>query len=609
MTFKTYALIAFVALLGGLTTVSTTDAAPITFGDALRVITIKQGGTGTSTTPAYGKVLVGNGVDYDLVATSSLGITGGGGGSTSPGGSNGELQYNASGAFGGVATSTLTPSWPLSGSFVQVGSGGSLSWSGLSTTTSWTTNDLVQVASNGTIKSIATSSLNLTTSSFASANISQWTNNSNFITLSSLSASSPLTYNSGTGAFSWYGLATTSQPTSSNLLVSNGTNGVYGVATSTLSATSPLTGSFVQVGSGGSLGCQTASGSQAGCLASADWTTFNNKQTAITTSFPLSLSGGTLSWTGLATSSNITNGQVLYATGANSLTSVATSSIAVGSTLSVSSGSFGYQIGGSNVTFGLNLGSANTWTALQTFSYASTTGISGSYASSTSLFLGTGQGALYTGSAQKVAVVATSTATIGSSLSYSGTWGQFLGGAAGTLSLNLGNSNTWTTKQIFGAASTTQLSASGFFEAPSGTTLSLVASGQIGVNTSTASSSLQYYDGTAQRGVYDVTSVSFSYATSSPSGTTTVPIILGPRGQTFVSVACRSVGGTANIQLGSNTASTTMVTSTTGATPTVTTLSANNAFDAWKTAYIDIGTFSASSVTNVTCAYGRRYAY
>ena len=67
------------------------------------------------------------------------------------------------------------------------------------------------------------------------------------------------------------------------------------VATSTLTPASPLTGSFVQIGSSGSLGCQTASGSQAGCLSSTDWTTFNNKQSALTFNYPLSNSGGTVS--------------------------------------------------------------------------------------------------------------------------------------------------------------------------------------------------------------------------------------------------------------------------------------------------------------------------
>lgn len=58
----------------------------------------------------------------------------------------------------------------------------------------------------------------------------------------------------------------------------NGTPATLGkVATSTLMPSSPLTGSFVQIGSSGSLGCQIASGSQAGCLSSADWNTFNGK--------------------------------------------------------------------------------------------------------------------------------------------------------------------------------------------------------------------------------------------------------------------------------------------------------------------------------------------
>ena len=75
------------------------------------------------------------------------------------------------------------------------------------------------------------------------------------------------------------------------------------VATSTLTASSPLTGSFTQIGSSGSLGCQTASGSQAGCLSSTDWTTFNNKlgadpfwvyaNSAVSTSTPVLITAST----------------------------------------------------------------------------------------------------------------------------------------------------------------------------------------------------------------------------------------------------------------------------------------------------------------------------
>ena len=109
------------------------------------------------------------------------------------------------------------------------------------------------------------------------------------------STSFPLQISSN--VLSWIGLATSTNLTQGRLLYATGVNTIGQVATSTLSASSPLTGSFTQVGSGGSLGCQTASGSQAGCLSSADWTTFNNKQasgaylTAVTADAPLSGSG------------------------------------------------------------------------------------------------------------------------------------------------------------------------------------------------------------------------------------------------------------------------------------------------------------------------------
>src|SRR5207253_2501149 len=56
----------------------------------------------------------------------------------------------------------------------------------------------------------------------------------------------------------------------------------------------PLTGSGLTASH---IGCQAASGSQAGCLSSTDWTTFNNKQaagsylTTVTADSPLSGSG------------------------------------------------------------------------------------------------------------------------------------------------------------------------------------------------------------------------------------------------------------------------------------------------------------------------------
>src|SRR6185369_14137186 len=48
----------------------------------------------------------------------------------------------------------------------------------------------------------------------------------------------------------------------------------------TISVTSPLTGGG-DLSADRSVGCQTASGSQAGCLSSSDWTRFANSGTAV----------------------------------------------------------------------------------------------------------------------------------------------------------------------------------------------------------------------------------------------------------------------------------------------------------------------------------------
>ncbi len=67
-----------------------------------------SGGTGTSTAPLYGQLLMGNGSGgYDLIATSSLGIVGGGGGA-SVAGNTGEIQFNDFGSLGASSAFTLS---------------------------------------------------------------------------------------------------------------------------------------------------------------------------------------------------------------------------------------------------------------------------------------------------------------------------------------------------------------------------------------------------------------------------------------------------------------------------------------------------------------------
>ena len=78
-------------------------------------LAISSGGTGTSTAPTYGRVLIGNSLGgYDLMSTSSLGIIGA---ASSPGGVGGEIQFNSAGTFGGAADLV----WDSSQSLLGVG--------------------------------------------------------------------------------------------------------------------------------------------------------------------------------------------------------------------------------------------------------------------------------------------------------------------------------------------------------------------------------------------------------------------------------------------------------------------------------------------------------
>jgi hypothetical protein len=143
-------------------------------------VQISNGGTGTTTAPGYGKVLVGdaNG-NYELTATSSLGFPVGGSGTVTS-------VVAGAGLSGGTITTTGTISLNLANAN---------SWTGLATfnnatstlftaTTGWigTLNltNALSVANGGTGATSLTGLI--TTADLASANISQFTNNSGYIT-------------------------------------------------------------------------------------------------------------------------------------------------------------------------------------------------------------------------------------------------------------------------------------------------------------------------------------------------------------------------------------------------------------------------------------------
>ena len=264
----------------------------------------------------YGQVLIGNAVGggYTPVATSSLGISSSGTVSTSTTETKGFLSYWTSSAgtpalLGQVATTSLTATSPLSLSQAISVIGASASALSISTTTN---------------------------------------------SLFTGTAGQVLGYTSA----GWTGVATTTY--------SGGLTYSAGNVTNTLTAGDGLTRNTDD------FDCDTASGSVFGCLSSTDWNTFNGKENALTFSFPLIRSVNAISFGGLSTSTAAVVGNLPYFSGVNTFANVATSSLAVGGSIT-SSGTLGAQVGGTNTSLSLNMGNANTWTALQTFANATTT--------------------------------------------------------------------------------------------------------------------------------------------------------------------------------------------------------------------------------------------
>lgn len=227
----------------------------------------QNGLVGIGTTSPYAQLSVMLGDDYASHAKSTAFAIGS---STAGAATSTLFSVDSAGntnLLGSLTLSALTGtqclheiSGVVSGTGADCGSGGG--GAGLASTTAfgaWTGGNVAVVYSNGSVYGQATTSL---------------TFSGPFNGFSALGA----LVGGSNSTITWTGLATTSQPASSNLLVSNGASGVYGVGTSTLTASGPLTGSFTQVGSGGSLGCTTAASGVAGCLSNTSFDIFNNKQ-------------------------------------------------------------------------------------------------------------------------------------------------------------------------------------------------------------------------------------------------------------------------------------------------------------------------------------------
>lgn len=218
----------------------------------------------------------------------------------------------------------------------------------------------------------------------------------------------------------WTGLATTSQPSSSNLLVSNGGAGVFGVATGTVSAGSSaitVTAGRSAIGGALAIDCTAATASQAGCLGTTDYSTFNGKQAA---GFQISTTSG-LSVSNLAYFSTVT-GTVLGGV-ATGTVSAGSSAITVTAGRAAIGGALAIDCAGASASQNGCLSSAN----FLVFNNKVATS-----ASETA-----GRLAYYTttsGTPAQIGNVATTTLTSGTGITVSST-GALVGGSNGTVSL------------------------------------------------------------------------------------------------------------------------------------------------------------------------------
>ena len=125
------------------------------------------------------------------------------------------------------------------------------------------------------------------------------------------------------------------------------------VATGTVSVGSSaitVTAGRSVLGGGLVIDCATSSSGQNGCLSSTDWSTFNSKQATIGVTWPITLSGTTLGFNGLSTTTALTTGRVPYVSGVNTFADVATSTPTVTSPITYS-GTLGNFVGGSSGAF------------------------------------------------------------------------------------------------------------------------------------------------------------------------------------------------------------------------------------------------------------------
>lgn len=321
----------------------------------------------------------------------------------------------------------------------------------------------------------------------------------------------------------------------------------------------PAFASTVFVANQGGTGTSTPSGILYGDNGS------TNHLNTVTIGANCTFSGGTLNCTSsggtgtVSTSTNETSGTLSYWT-SNSATpallgKVATSSLTATSPLSLSQA---VSVIGSAAS-ALSLSTAGTWSGLA--GTATALAANGTNCSAGNYPVGVDASGNSEGC---------TTANLGTVTAVTGTYPvQSTGGATPAVSLAFGTTtaNTWNLLQNFSNASSSQFTVTSTLYIPNAASSPALGAGAIALNTTAASSSLRFGDGSATRSLYPDKDSVFSFASSTlqyegkfgASGTTTILLGNYNRPKTLVNFYCKTDVGTAFVRFGNGTASTTQV--------------------------------------------------